>query len=343
MGNKVITTVCDVLVRDPSTHAAMYRGTTNSTTAFTLAMKNSEVRGGRNNPLIMKYMHGRDLGVTIDTVTTDEQILAMNLGNSVTNGQYNVLTTDCLTLDASGVGTLQNIPTANVDVALTDGTLVTVVPVISGETATITVVAAANQKVNASYVCSKTVDRVAVGTTTPPSVVELYMTGEVRDSATNAIVQYMQFWIPAFQIDGNYKLNFKADGTSTESLTGSALSVAGVDCASGDTYGYVYWIPNTSASYTYTGIACSPNAWSTVHGVAATQQINVLALRGTAYPATNVTSACTFAASGATGVTVSSSGLVTAAGTTSAGTATVTATFNPSGTAYTDTFTVTLT
>ena len=72
MGNKVITTVCDVLIRDPSTHAGIYRGKTSSTTAFNVAMKNTDVRGGRNNPLIMKYMHTRDLDITIDSVTTNK-------------------------------------------------------------------------------------------------------------------------------------------------------------------------------------------------------------------------------------------------------------------------------
>lgn len=341
MGNKVITTVCDVLIRDPLTHAGIYRGKTSSTTAFNVAMKNTDVRGGRNNPLIMKYMHTRDLDITIDSVTTNKNIIAMNLGNDVTNGQYNVLGTDCMVLDSSGNGTLTNTPIGNVDVLLPDGTLVNVTPTVK----TITVLAAAGERVEANYVYSSAVDRVAIGTTTPPKTVELYMTGEVRDSSTNNIVEYMQFYIPAFQISGNYKLDFKSDGTSTESLTGNALSVTGTDCQSGDTYGYVYWIPNTSSVYTYTAIAVTPNTFAPTHGVASTQQLSVYGIRGTALPATNVTASATFAkvTGGATTITVSTGGLISVSGTSVANdTATVTATFVNGTNTFTDTCVVTV-
>ena len=265
----------------------------------------------------------------------------MNLGNDITNGQYNVLGTDCLVLDSSGNGTLSNTPIGNVDVLLADGTLVNVTPTSK----TITVLAAANTRVEANYIYSDTVDRVAIGTTTPPKTVELYMTGEVRDSATNNIVEYMQFYIPAFQISGNYKLDFKADGTSTESLTGNALSVTGTDCQSGDTYGYVYWIQNTSSTYSYTALAVTPNTFAPTHGVESTQQLSVYGLRGTALPATNVTASATFAknSGGATTISVSNAGLITVTSASVADeTATITATFVNGSNTFTDTCVVTV-
>ena len=338
MGNKIITTVCDVLLRDPATHIARYRGTTNSTTAYELTMSNTDVKGGRNNPLIYKYMHDRQLKVTIDTVTTDKQILASQLGTSVTNGLYNVLATDCITLDSSGVGTLKNTPIGNVDVKFADSNLLTnVTP--SGST--ITVSGGAGKKIEAMYIYSTTVDRVAVETTTPPSVLEMFMTGEVRDASTGNVDEYIQFYIPALQLDGAYKLDFKADGVSTESLSGTALSVTGADCTSGDTYGYVSWIKNTSSSYAYTAIAVTPNVYAPTHGVESTQQLTVYGLRGSALPPTNITSACTFAKNVAGATTISVGASTGEISVTSASvadeTATITATFTSGGSTFTDT------
>lgn len=338
--NKIIATVCDTLLRDPVTHEALYRGTTSSTTAFNLTMKNTDVRGGRNNPLIYKYMHDRDLEITIDAVTTSKQILAMNLGTDLTNGTYNVLNSEFLVLDASGNGTLSQTPIGNVDVQTADGTLVNVTPT----TKTITVSGAASQKVEAMYLYSTAVDRASIETTKPPKVVELFMTGEVRDSSGN-VVEHMQFYVPYFQISGAYKLDFKADGVSTESLSGNALSVDGTGATDGATYGYVSWIPNTSSAYSYLGIGCYPNTYAPTHGVASTQQINVVGLRGSALPANNITAECTFAkvTGGATTVSVSNAGLISVSGTSVANdTATITASFTVNGQTFTDTCVVTV-
>jgi hypothetical protein len=339
MSNPVITTVCNALVRDPTTHVSLYRGTTLSTSAFELSMANTDVKGGQDNPLIAKYMHDRQLKVTIDSVTANKQIVAMQVGTGVTNGTYNVLQDkECLMLDASGTGTLANTPIGNVTVTLASGVLIDVTPTAKS----ITVPSAANARVDVNYVYSATVDRVAIGTTTPPKVVEIYMTGQVRENGI--ITEYCQFFLPYVQLDGAYKLDFKADGTSTESLSGSALSVKGTTCDAGDVYGYVSWISAGNSAYTYTGIACSPNSWEPVHGSALTQQIQVLGLRGTALPDATISSDCTFAkvTGGATSITVSTSGLVSVADTSAENdTATITASFVNGTNTFTDTYVVT--
>jgi hypothetical protein len=341
-GNRVITTVCDVLLRDPVTHAARFRGTALSTSAFEVKMSNTDVRGGRNNPLIYKYLHNRDLSINITSVVADKEIIAMQMGNEVTNGTYNVLGTDYITLDSSGNGTLSNTPIGNVDVRIMESNLlVNVTP----SAKSISIPSAAGKKVEAMYLYSGIVDRVAFGTTTPPDVVEMYMTGEVRDKTGN-IIEWVQFYVPNFQLDGNYKLDFKADGTSTESLTGSALSVDGLDCTSGDVYGYVSWIPNTNTAYAYSDLAVSPNKWTPTHGAEEqTQQLTVKGLRGTALPPTNVTSNCTFTKNetGADTITVSESGLITVSSSAIAtDTADITATFTYNGNTFTDTCKVTV-
>jgi hypothetical protein len=322
--NKFLVSVANALAINPTTHAALFYGKANLNSAFTLSMQSTDVRGGINNALLYKFMHDRDLAISIEAATFGKDILALNVGSSVVNGAVNVWKSECIQL-STNAGTLTETPVGNVEVQKADGSWATVTP----SSTTITVSGGGNTAVWAHYRYSDTVDRITVGTTVPPSVVTLILTAEVRTQA-GGLVELLQIEVPYVQVDGNYELSLTADGVSTEKITGNALSVNGTSCADGDYYAYVSWIPVTS-TVTYSEIFVTPSKFEPDAAELATQQLTVYGVRGGAYANVNITSLCTFAkvAGGDSDVSVSTGGLITVANTsTAADAAEITATYS---------------
>jgi hypothetical protein len=314
--NTFLVSVANVLALNPTTNAALFYGKANLNSAFTLSMQETPVRGGVNNPLLYKFIHDRDLAVSIESATFGKDILAINVGSSIVNGAVNVWKSECIQL-STNAGTLTETPVGNVNVQKSDGTWVTVTP--SGTT--ITVSGGGNTAVWAHYLYSDTVDRITIGTTTPPNTVKLVFTAEVRNQA-NSITEYLQIEVPYFQVDGNYELSLTADGVSTEKISGTALSVQGTQCSDGDYYAYVSWIPNT-ATVAYADIFATPSVFEPAVGdLPATQQLTVYGVRGGTYANVNITSSCTYAMAAGSDADITvgaSTGLITVAGTATEG------------------------
>lgn len=313
--NTFLVSVANVLALNPTTNAALFYGKANLNSSFTLSMQETPVRGGTNNSLLYTYVHDRDLEVSIESATFGKDILAINVGSSITNGSVNVWKSECIQL-STNVGTLTETPVGNVEVQKSDGTWATITP--SGTS--ITVSGGGDTKVWAHYQYAETVDRITIGTTTPPNTVKLIFTAEVRTQG-RGLTEYLQIEVPNVQINGNYTLSLGADGVSTETITGKALSVDGTTCSDGDYYGYVSWIP-VSSTVSYSEIFATPAVFEPAVGdLPATQQLTVMGVRGGTYANTNITSSCTYAmASGSdSDITVgASTGLISVAGTGSA-------------------------
>lgn len=318
--NQFLVSSADAILRDPNTGAAIALGKANITSAFKLTTAQTDVRGGINNPLLYTYIHDRVLEISIEQATFDKTVLGLNAGQLVVNGSVAVTQTDCLVLSASGSGTVTLTPTGNVTVFLSNGTVETVTP----STKDITVSNGANDKVTAVYVTMVSADQITIETTTPPTVVDLTLMAEVRDN-TGVVVETLHINAPRFQVLGNYTLSMAANGVSNQSLDGKALAVASTDCVSGEYYAKVTWIPSAITTVSYSSIAAIPsrvtfNAGST----AQTSQLSVLGIRGGMYANANITSSCTFVASGsamgnitcgsATGLVSSGSAITTAHG-----------------------------
>ena len=292
--NKFLVSVADAVLLDPNTGNAIAYGTTNINSALNLTTAETQVRAGINNALLYTYIHDRSVEVVIEQATFDKNIVALNAGQSIVNQAVNVLQTDCIVLSSSGSGLITLTPIGDVNVFLPNGTVETVTP----STKTITVSSGANQKVTAVYTTSVSADQITIETTTPPSVVNLTLIAEVRDN-TGVIVEKMQVNIPRYQVDGNYNLALTANGVSSQSLNGKALAVASTDCASGEYYAKISWIPVSTASVAYSSIAAIPSTITfAVGSTLQTAQISVLGIRGGLYANTNITDLCTFALSG---------------------------------------------
>lgn len=315
MGNSFIVSVADVILRDPTTGNALARGTANINSAFTLSTAETQVRGGIGNPLLYTYIHDRSLEIKIEQATFDKTILGLNVGQLVSTGTVNVLQTDCLITSASSCAQVTLTPVGNVSVILADGSIQTVTP----SSKDIALSGAVSQKVTAIYTTAKSADQIVVETITPPSVVDMTLVAEIRDN-TGAITDYLQINAPRFQVMGNYSLALTANGVSSQTLDGKALAVASTDCTSDEYYSKVTWVPVTATS-AYTSIAALPSIIN-FSGSPATQQITVLGIRGGMYQNADITSLCTFAASGSAKGTLSvgaATGLVTTGSQVSAG------------------------
>jgi len=327
MTNEILVSVADVIMQDVSTGAALAYGKANISTAITLSMQSADVRAGINNPLIYSYYHTREMGVKIEQATFDETILALNVGSLVSVGAVNVLQTDCLTLSATGSGTTTLTPIGNVSILYSSGAIETVTPTGS----TFTAPSGANAQVTAIYTTSKSADQIVVGSTTPPTIVNLTLIAEIRASDQTTVKKYLQINIPRFQVSGNYTLSLAANGTSNQPLEGRALVSSAADCTSGDYYAKVTYIPVTGTT-TYSSIAALPSTVAWTNSTIQSVQLSVLGIRGGVYGNQVITSQCTYARSGSfgAGITVgAATGLIStsASGVTTTGVITIAATY----------------
>lgn len=328
MSNRFIVSVANAIARDPSTKQGIFYGKTNLTSAFTLAMSESEVRGGINNSLLFTYKHTRSLSISIEQAIASKSFLALNTGAELQGSvATRILATECVTFSGTGTATLANTPTDNdrtkITVFLGDGRIA-IPELLSGST--ITYADGANQKLTVIYEYTGTVDMISIETTKPPRIIDLTLIAEVRDSQ-RGLIEYQHINIPSFQIDGNYELSFAADGVSKESLTGKALSVEGETCSDGDIYAYVKWVPVSGAtdSPSIVDIVTTPSA--PILSSTGTVQLVTKATYGGIYAPQRILSGLTYTVTPTGKFTVSAGGLVTAGTVTSSDTATIEITY----------------
>ena len=324
--NEFLVSVADAILRDPTTGDALAYGTANLNSSFTMSMQKTDVRGGKNNPLLYTYFHDRTVEIKIEQATFNQTILALNAGTNILSGAVSVLKTECFVTSSSGSATLAETPIGDVSCILANGTVDVVTPTAK----VITITSADDQRITAIYTYSDTVDRVTVESITPPTVVDLTLLAEVRDN-TGVITYNLQINIPRFQISGNYTMSLAANGVSSQAVDGVALVTAATDCSGGDYYATVSWIPAsaTSIPIAYIVAVPSPITISVAGGLPATQQLTTLGIRGGVYQNLVMTSSASYvkAAGGSANITVSAGGLITAG---SSGSSTNTATINVS-------------
>jgi len=291
MSQNFLVTVADAIIRDSATGEALAYGIANIDSALTITTQATEVRGGRNNPLLYSYIHDRKVEVKITEATFNKTILALNAGTSVLNSSITAVKTDCLVLSASGSGTLVDTPLGDVSVVLPNGLIEVVTPTAK----VITTSGGADARVTAIYDYTVTADQITFETIKPPSVVDLTLIAEERDN-TGVIQNYVQINIPSFQVTGNYTLSFAANGVSNQALEGSALAVASSDCATGEYYAKVTWVAAADATPGVLSLAASPAtlSFSVAAGLPKTKQITLWGIRGGLFSNVNVTTSASF-------------------------------------------------
>ena len=335
--NKYIVSVGESVIRDISTKDIIMIGTSAVDSSFAMTATKNDVRGGPGNGILFSYVSDRTFDVTITQASFNKEILALNAGSLIQTGLIDYIQTDCLELDATGKATLSKTPKAGTQatIIMPDNLKVKVTPV--GQQ--VTVPDGENLVVYAAYTTTVEAESLEVGASTPPKVVDLLYTAEVRDDS-GIVVEYMQIHVPKLQLSGNYTLSFSANGVANEAIEGSALSSQDGGCGlGGGYYARVAWIPAEGAiGASYNMIAATPSDWSfsVGAGLPAYKQIEVLGIPNDGVRANVlITSDCTFAKEGTWDAAITlnaSTGLVTCAtGATAPKTAVAIITHTPTG------------
>jgi hypothetical protein len=133
-----------------------------------------------------------------------------------------------------------------------------------------------------------------------------------------------------------------ADGVSSETLTGMALSVSGQQCADGDVYGYIKYVPVAEVSAAVSNIAATPSPLNL--GAGEQGSITVYGLRGSGFAPILLTDKCTYTKTGDEDISVSEEGIVSvSSAATAEDTATILVSYTAGSSSYTDTVIVNVT
>lgn len=332
-----VVSVARAILFEPSTNEVLAYATALSESAFTLAMQSQEIRGGIGNTLKYNYKNTRTLNISLTNVAFSKAFLPLNLGKMNANTPIAIANEQCMILSDTGTGTLEKTPLGPVSYVYESG-LIETKQNPSHSTDVDLGLTHANEKVTAIYDYQDTIDNLTIDSSTPPNIVRLVMNVQIRSNATNGIVEWLQLDIPSFQIDGNYELSMTADGVSSETLTGMALSVTGQQCMDGDVYGYIKYVPVAEATLSIAGIAAVPSPLS----IKAGEQggINVYGLRGNMYTPIMITDKCQYAMQSGSDadITVGADGIVSVSSAASASdTGTVVISYSTDDISYTDT------
>ena len=305
----ILVSVADCIARDTTTSEVLLYGKTNISSALTMSMTGTEVRGGYNNPLIYTFFHDKKIEIKITQANFGKEIIAFNAGALVQNEAITVVATDCLTTSISGSATCTNTPIGNVSVIMPNGAIQLITPVAS--VITVPGVSAATV-ITAIYNYTTTADQITVATVDPPSIVDLTLLCPVRNQA-GVVIENLQINIPRFQVMGNYTMNFAANAANSQELDGTALTVESTDCTSGAYMAKYAFIPTSATTLAVTDIVASPTSLSFSAGVVASKQITTYGLRGGIYQNLDVTTSASYVkSSGGTFLTVGlHTGLVT--------------------------------
>lgn len=318
--NQFLISSADVIIRDREADQIMLYGKTEIDSAMQQDVASLEISGGQGNQLLYDAQHSKKLTFTITDAKFDEGYIAVNSGVLITNGAKDIFYREFITLDASGVGTITKVPTGTGKVYLQNatGTVLTVAPTGS----TVTWLAQANNKVEAIYKYSTTVDSIDLNAAIFTKSYEMTLIGHIFDKSGNSAE--LQIIIPQYKPDGKFSLTLKADGYSTTPLNGKAL----VDQVT-SSYGSMNIVNLSGSAIVYTNIVASPST-VTLSTTTTTQQITVYALRGGNYaPVTLDLALCSFTSgTPATATVGASTGLITRV---AVGTSLVTVTHTASG------------
>ena len=316
MAENFIVSTAKAIILEPVSRKLIGYANALADASFTLAMESQDIRGGIGNVLKFNYKNTRTVNVTLTSVAYTQSFLPLNLGQEILNKPVRTAIDECLNLDANGAGELTNTPLGGVSYVTANQTTI-YQPNLTHSKIVNLGLAYANQKVQAVYDYTATIDTIAIDASTPPSIVTLVMMMQIRDNETGKVKEWMQVEIPSFQPDGAYELSTTANGVAQEKLTGSALAVGGNSCSDGEIYGYVKFIPvddGTGAlSIAVADIAATPSPIGVPIG--GTGQITVHGLRGGLASEVDITEHATYAIAtgGDADITVDTEGLISVA------------------------------
>lgn len=214
------------------------------------AIQSSQVYGGQGSQLLFEFDYQKEITVTLEDSVFSPVYLATQNGTKLVEELGDVYRTETVTFDASGVATLKYVPSGDIQVGQEDGTYI--LALATGNTVTLPTMA--DKQAVVVYTERLKTKTLTIDSKSFPKSMELVLTIDIFESATNSKVEEMQIVIPKFKPDGNFELSLTHDGVATSSLAGKAFSNCGE-------YAKIKFIPveGTTATCEVTGLLVTPS------------------------------------------------------------------------------------
>lgn len=232
---KFVVSVADVYGYDVDNGDLLFVGKTLLDTSIETSLSNTDVRGGRGNPLLYRFYHTPAMELTISDAQWNLDLLAKNVGSAITTGN-NVFTEEAVTLGADGAGTVVGTPLTAFDglygwVTLVDGETVEKVTFTGKD---FDCAGAENDVVTVRYYAADSASRsLLVKGDMVPSIVRLVLEAQLcsTEASTNVIGK-VQIEIPRASMTGSFSIALAPDSVSSTPLSATALvdeqSIGGV-------------------------------------------------------------------------------------------------------------------
>lgn len=310
--NKFVVSVADVALFDPTTNALIGVAKAATDASITSEIDTNEIRAGKGNEKVFEYKHSRTVDLAMTSAAFEYKLMALQTGNAITTGTEDLYQFgECVTLDQSGVGTIQKSAVNNVVFIMHNGTVYSVTP--SGpENKTITKLDLAGETVEVYYQSAITnVEKISITGSGIPKIVKAVMTADIADNT--GFIGTLQIVIPRLQLNGTIEIGMTPDGVASTNIGGTALAAQD---ACGDSVYANLFVHITGSNIVYTALAAIPSVIAL--GVGDTQILTVYGMRGSQYaPVLLANSSLEFTSSDAGTASVTTAGVITgvAAGT----------------------------
>jgi len=210
-----------------------------------VTLSNTDVRGGKGNPLQYILFNGAEMNLTLTETQFSLDFLASTLGDTLATG-VNVFYEEDITLDAVPGGTVTNTPLAY------QGT--TVYGWLTHSDGTIERVTFATKTFTSSYgvdgdvVCARyynlnaAAKQITVNANVIPSIVRVELEAQLADSESSTnVVGKVTFTIPRLSLSGAFSMSMTPDGVANTPLTGRALAYKPTSgsCTATSVLGYI--------------------------------------------------------------------------------------------------------
>lgn len=235
---KYLCSVADVWAYDTSDNL-LFEGKALMDTSFSVALSNTDVRGGRGNTLQYVFYHSADFTGTISNPQWSMEQLALNIGSSITTGS-NIFDEETVTV-ASGVGTIVGTPivfqTTTLYAWVTYGDVVSERVTVNGSKEFTIADTTYSGDVCVRYYSYNSATRsMTVNANILPTIFRLVMKAGIYtdDTATSQAGEAI-FVIDKAQATGSFDISMTADGVASTPLNFRALTSASTatGCATG--------------------------------------------------------------------------------------------------------------
>lgn len=293
-----------------------------------------DIRGGLSNPLLGRYFHDSLLESNITDALFDMTYIALNVGGEITVGGDSLITESVTTTTANKV-TVTGTPVAfgnagTIGWMTVEGEDNWQPITFTGKTAEVSGLASGTNVCVRYNAYDDAMKQFIIPSNVIPSEIHVVMTyplfaatTDVQSLSTSSKVGELIVDIPRFQFNGSVELSLTSSGAATSNLSGSALAVNDtINCSDMGRYGTVKlrtfggnWYDNLIAmAVDGAEMSMKTNDTKTLKVVGIFQD------KGTTLTGVLNNANLTFTSSSSSVATVSTAGVVTAAGT---GTATI--------------------